>query len=440
MDNAKPNTRRFSKAAQVKGLNPEAKVYEASDKTAQGLILRVQPSGRRTWFYRYREARGPDGKQGKLHRIEIGEYPTVSLEAARTARHGWAARRGNKGTDDPHIHIGRKLRQKAAQEALEALQADADAWTLQRVGEEWIAAQKREGRRTTTTREAARQLAKDVYPIIGHLPAAKVTADDVLEVLHKIEKRRAMRLRNAVRVTMQSMYNWAAHDGPKHLRRHPNPVSGTRRKKDGDRPKRQRRALTESELKVLWPHLLSMRGNVYEDALALALLCGTRAMETVSASWDNIDLDAGTWTIPETITKNKRRHLVILSDEAKQLLEARKADGCFVFALPTTQSGHARKDTAWKRLREHQATLGLDTGMTLHELRHSVLTFVERHYGVGTRERVANHKRQGLSAIYNHATYDEEAAEAWQAWGAHLESLRGSIPASDITRAKESRQ
>ena len=298
MDSPKRTTRQFSTAAQVKGYKPEAKVYEATDQLAPGLVLRVQPSGTRRWFYRYRERRSAKDQQAKLHRIAIGDYPTVSLDAARTARNEWAARRGNEGAEDPHEHLAQKRRDKVAQQVQEAAQATANVWTVERLGVEFIEALAREGKRPRTITEAARQLKKDVNPVIGDLPAAAVTPEDVLRVLHKIEKRGAMRLRNAVRVTMKWLYSWAAEDGPEHLRHHPNPVDATRRKKAGDRPKRERRAFSDTELRALWPRLLASRGDVYADALSLALLAGTRAEETVSAHWRDVDLEADIWTIP----------------------------------------------------------------------------------------------------------------------------------------------
>jgi integrase len=426
MDNEKRSTRRFSTAAQVKGLKPEARVYEATDQLARGLVLRVQPSGSRSWFYRYREARNADGKQGKLHRIAIGEYPALTLDAARTARSEWAAKRGNEASIDPHEHLEKKRQEKAAQQAREAAQASADVWTVEKLGEEFIAALTREGKRPRTITEAARQLKKDVVPVIGDVPAASVTPEEILKVLHKIEKRGAMRLRNAVRVTMRWLYSWAAEDGPKHLRHHPNPVAMTRRKKDGDRPKRERRAYTETELKALWPRLLAARGDVYADALSLALLTGTRAEETVSAHWRDVDLEASIWTIPETVTKSRRRHVVLLPLEATDLLKSRVSHG-YVFALKASKAlGHARTDTLRKRLREHLAALDLDTAPTVHELRHTVCTFVERRWGAGVRQRVANHAREGLSGVYDHSTYDEEAKKAWSAWGQYLSRLYGT--------------
>ena len=425
MDAKKANTaRRFSTAAQVKGLRPEATVYEATDALARGLILRVHPSGSRAWFYRYREPR-IEGLHGKLHRIAIGEYPAVTLDDARTARHEWAALKGNAAAPDPHERLEAQRRDKAVQKAQEAAQLDTDAWTVRKVGSDFIAALVREGKRPRTTGEAKRQLEKDIYPVIGDMPAAAVTPEDVRKILHKIEKRGALRLRNAVRVTLRWMYTWAAEDGPRHLRHHPNPVATIRRKKEFDRSQRERRAFTETELKALWPRLKAHRGDLYTDALSLALLCGTRAEETVSARWKHIDLEAGTWTVPETVTKSKRRHTIYLPESAIALLRARTEEGGeWVFPLPRSKKvGHARPDTLRKKLTEHLAALGLDTAMTVHECRHTVCTYVEKRWGAGVRQRVANHDREGLSAVYNHANYDEEAETAWKVWGEYLAAL-----------------
>lgn len=68
------------------------------------------------------------------------------------------------------------------------------------------------------------------------------------------------------------------------------------------------------------PQPIAARGDVYADALSLALLCGKRAEETVSAHWRDIDLDGGRWTILETVTKSWRRHTLILSPSLSSCL------------------------------------------------------------------------------------------------------------------------
>ena len=60
---------------------------------------------------------------------------------------------------------------------------------------------------------------------------------------------------------------------------------------------------------------------------------------------------------------------------------------------------------------------------------NSVIPFAPLLSAAGreVRARVANHARTGLSGIYDHSTYDEEAEAAWRAWGNHLSMLSAKI-------------
>jgi len=60
----------------VERLAPTAKAYEVFDTELAGLVFRVEPSGRRSWYYAYRLA-------GVKRRFRIGSYPGVVCEAAR---------------------------------------------------------------------------------------------------------------------------------------------------------------------------------------------------------------------------------------------------------------------------------------------------------------------------------------------------------------------
>ena len=76
-----------------------------------------------------------------------------------------------------------------------------------------------------------------------------------------------------------------------------------------------------------------------------------------------------------------------------------------------------------EKYNESPVALGLDAAMTVHECRHTVCTYVEHRWGAGVRQRVANHAKSGLSNVYDHSTYDKEAAVAWKAWGEYLRAL-----------------
>ena len=65
-------------AIQVRNAKAKEKDYKITD--SKGLFLHVAASGKKTWRYRYEL---PPGKESTF---VIGEYPTLSLEAARAER------------------------------------------------------------------------------------------------------------------------------------------------------------------------------------------------------------------------------------------------------------------------------------------------------------------------------------------------------------------
>jgi hypothetical protein len=65
----------------IKGLKPQSSRCEVSD--GRGLNLEIQPSGGRSWRYRYRF-------QGKLEKVSLGRYPAFSLKEARKKRDEYA--------------------------------------------------------------------------------------------------------------------------------------------------------------------------------------------------------------------------------------------------------------------------------------------------------------------------------------------------------------
>ncbi len=68
--------------------------------------------------------------------------------------------------------------------------------------------------------------------------------------------------------------------------------------------------------------------NAHESvklALELTILCATRTSETLHATWDQIDLDAKTWTIPGERMKAGIAHRVPLSKRCFEILKRAKA-------------------------------------------------------------------------------------------------------------------
>jgi hypothetical protein len=113
----------------VRSAKPLQKPYKLSD--GNGLYLLVTPSGGRLWRVKYRV-------QGIEKKLSLGQYPAVSLAAARKARD--AAREAMSTGQDPSIE---KRRQKIAARL-------AIGTTFGDVAQEYIQKVSREGRAPAT--------------------------------------------------------------------------------------------------------------------------------------------------------------------------------------------------------------------------------------------------------------------------------------------------
>lgn len=65
---------------------------------------------------------------------------------------------------------------------------------------------------------------------------------------------------------------------------------------------------------------LRAQAGVAARALEFTILCATRTVETIGASWSEIDLNHKVWTIPAQRMKAKREHRIPLSDRAVEIL------------------------------------------------------------------------------------------------------------------------
>ena len=78
---------------------------------------------------------------------------------------------------------------------------------------------------------------------------------------------------------------------------------------------------------------LRSRTNVAARALEFTVLTAARTGEVIGATWSEVDLDAGVWTISAERMKGGKMHRVPLSDAAVALLRAlpQEADNPYVF-------------------------------------------------------------------------------------------------------------
>ncbi len=74
---AKLNKTELGRLERQGKLAPQGAPFDVRDTELKGLLLRVQPTGKRTWFYQYRTP------QGRQTRLKLGDHPGLSPDGAR---------------------------------------------------------------------------------------------------------------------------------------------------------------------------------------------------------------------------------------------------------------------------------------------------------------------------------------------------------------------
>ena len=190
---------------------------------------------------------------------------------------------------------------------------------------------------------------------------------------------------------------------------------------------RRNRFLSDAEIKLAWKAFRAI-GWPFGDIAKLLLLTGARRDEIAEGRWSEVDLAAKTWTLPVARTKNKREHIIPLSDSAMRIVEALprigdKRDG-FIF---TTTYRSAVSGFSRAKLAIDKATGAFAEQWTFHDLRRTVATNLQK-LGVKLEvtEAVLNHvsgSRAGIVGVYQRHNYADEKRAALAAWDDRLAQI-----------------
>jgi integrase len=377
----------------IKALKGRATRYEVPVDGNRGLVVTVWPSGEKAWTYRGRI-------RGMLYREKIGMYPAMPLASALKAFADLREQR-HKGEDLP------ARRQRATQ-------TEQRSPSVKALCHDYIERHAKPNKRTW--RQDKRMLDRDVIPAWGRLKASGIERADVVALLDTITDRDAAMQAGKVLALVRKVWNFGMDRG---VLAH-NPAARI------PRPVKARtidRVLSDAELKKVWPKLAKsgLRPQV-AAALQLQLLTGQRIGEVLQAEWTEIDLGAQTWLIPASKAKNKKEHIVPLSEQAEAIIEAQPRVGRFVF--PSRGVAAIRSEVAAHELADVLPKLGVDK-FTTHDLRRTVET---RMASIGiakeTRDRVLNHTDRSIGGThYNRYDYLPEKRTALNQWAQFLADI-----------------
>lgn len=273
-----------------------------------GLYLYVNEADGRSWVLRTTIA-------GKRKHLGLGGYPSVTLAQARDKAR--AARELVIRGVDPIEE------RKVAANSLRTQQALRR--TFEEVAKAYVDSQQLAWKNAKHRHQWSRTLEVYAYPLIGKVPIDAVAEQHVIAVLEPIWAKKS-ETASRLRGRMESILDWARVRGQRYGE---NPA---RWKGHLDKifpaPSQIRQVRHFQALDVRDVASFMMRLKLQQGVSALALrfliLTAARSGEVRGARWEEIDSEAGVWTIPAARMKSKRMHRVPLSAAAADVLrEAR---------------------------------------------------------------------------------------------------------------------
>lgn len=348
---------------------PDGKKYLIlKDSKLSGFQMRINQDGSRTFIFRGRV-------NGRERQITIGRFPDWSvLEARKMA--GEYARQMDNGID-PTLEREKLRLAPTFTDAFEELY-----WS-QHLSKRNAKAQKDE-----------RSMFTSYMAPLAEMRLTDITPRDCQKIHYDMTMAEKPIRANRVLQVMRSVFNraieagWLTHNPTKAI------------KKNHEKPRE--RFLSREEQQRLIDAIKAHPNKHAADIISLLMLTGARRGETLKATWDQFDLEAGVWMKPSHHTKQKRIHTVPLSPAAIVILKSVKARSISPFVFP--QLDNAGKPTVefrhfWKDV---LATAGIKD-FRVHDLRHHYATVLASNgLSLPIIGQLLGHTQQATTQRYAH--------------------------------------
>ena len=388
-----------------------------------GLYLHVMASGK-YWRMKYRFA-------GKEKLLAFGKYPDVSLAHARKACD--KARDLLKNDIDPGAakRLEKIALSVAAANTFEAVAREFHAMMV----EQWSAIH---------AKRWIEGLGKDVFPYIGRMPIAAITAPVVLDTLRRVERRGAIETLHRLRQSVGQVFRYGIQTG----RCERDPAADLRGALKQVTVKNMPAILEPPKVGELMRAIWAYQGQpCTKAALQLSALLFQRPGNIRMMEWSELDLDAGMWTIPAGKMKrriagkiNGRPHLVPLAPQAMAILRELQpltGGGRYVFPSLLTSERPMSENTMNAALQR----MGYSRDMIVpHGFRSMARTLVVERLGISAdvaEAQLAHGKSGPLGEAYDRAQYMEQRKAMMRAWADYLDRLRIGAKVVPFPTAKQ---
>lgn len=271
-----------------------------------GLALRISETGARSWILRITVG-------SKRRDIGLGSFPEVSLAAAKEAAK--ATREQVRQGIDP------VATRRSAQAVLRAEQASF--MNFEDAARQYMETHEKGWKNAKHAAQWRSTLETYAYPVIGKLHVRDVVLGHILKVLEPIwteKTETASRLRGRI----EAVLSWAKARG---LRVGDNPAAW-KGNLDTLLPAPGKVAKVKHHKAIDWQDCPAFMQELRQidstgaRALEFLILTNVRSGEARGATWSEINLDQGIWTIPASRMKAGKEHRVPLSPAAIELLRS----------------------------------------------------------------------------------------------------------------------
>lgn len=393
--------------------------YADKHPDGKGLYLLVRDTGSRSWLLRVMV-------DGKRRDYGLGGYPATSLAKARETAKAW--REIAKSGRDPSIVAAQLKREQEARDnranrtfrdAAEALiEMKAPGWKNDKHKAQW-----------------SYSLREFVYPRIGNEPVDKIDAEMIAQTLIPIW----LRLPETARRVRQRIGSVLEYAHALKWRSAPAPMLAVQTILP-KQPKDEGHfaAVPFEDAPAVMAKLRAEAGTIGRTALEFTILTAARSGEVRGARWNEIDLEARTWTVPASRMKAKKEHVVPLSDRAIELLLSVKA----LAGKPDTLIFPGLRDKPMSDMTMSKAQRALAPGTTVHGWRSTFRDWVSESTsfaGEVAEMALAHTISNKVEAAYRRGNLQHKRRELMDAWSSYLSNASDNIVDMEKARAaKES--
>lgn len=362
-----------------------------------GLSVKVSRVGILTWYFTFRIG----GRESTSQRIKLGNYPDLSLKAAREKREqcrSWLAE-GKNPKHQLSVTTKETLKPVTVKEAM-------DYWIRE------YAIHKR-----ANVDKHTEQLKKHIFPYIGDYPLLMCETRHWLECFARVRNEAPVAAGYLLQMCKQAL---------KFCRVHRYAVSNVLDDLTiddvGRKQNKRDREHSRQELTDIWQECSGKKFKpYYSSLLRLLVVFGCRTQELRLSRVTEWDLKDWIWTVPKEHSKGGEKILRPIPEAIRPfitgLIEQHKDSGLLLGEVKKPEAVSQWGRGVYKRL-------GHSEPWTLHDLRRTFSTTLN-NMGIAPHvvEQLLGHTLGGVMAVYNRSQYLPEKLDALNKWMERLDII-----------------